>query len=345
MPLNEWEPDLLVGFECCSFPLTSPDPVAGDPVEGLRAVLVRPVERPGGTRAVLYVHGWNDYFFQRHLAEFWAELGYDFYALDLRRYGRSRVEGQLLGYTSDLGEYDEELDIAVAELRAEHERLVLMGHSTGGLIAALYAHDRPGTFDAVVLNSPWLDLQGGPLARTLGSAIAALGSQRPTTVLPVADSGFYKRVLHTSEGGEWDYDLALKSAPTALIRVGWLKAVLLGHARIASGLAIDCPVLVMTSARSQFSRKWSEDLRTADIVLDVDQIAKRAVQLGPLVTMIRIDGGLHDLTLSAEPVRREVLGQLRRWVWAYATIPSQVWSAPDSSPVSTRRSEKAAAMS
>lgn len=325
MPLTEWEPDSLVGFECCSVPLTTPDPLAGDPVEGFAAIVVRPVERPGGSRAVLYVHGWNDYFFQRHVAEFWADLGYDFYALDLRRYGRSKVDGQLLGYTTDLSEYSEELDVVILDLRAKYDLVVLTGHSTGGLIAALYAHDHPGTFDGLVLNSPWLDLQGGPLARALGSAIKTLGSQRPTTVLPVSDPGLYKRVLHASEGGEWDYDLALKSAPTALIRVGWLKAVLLGHARVASGLSIDCPVLVLCSDHSNFSRRWSEDLRYADTVLDVDQISRRAVQLGPLVTVIRIAGGLHDLTLSGQPVRREVFRQLRRWVWTYVTIPASAW--------------------
>jgi pimeloyl-ACP methyl ester carboxylesterase len=40
-------------------------------------------------RAVLYLHGYNDYFFQTHVADFFVERGFDFYALDLRKYGRS----------------------------------------------------------------------------------------------------------------------------------------------------------------------------------------------------------------------------------------------------------------
>jgi alpha-beta hydrolase superfamily lysophospholipase len=288
----------------------------------LVATLIRPVNRPGGDRAVLYLHGWNDYFFQGHLAEFWAGIGYDFYALELRRYGRSWAEGQLRGFTADLGEYAEELDVAVAELRVEHDHLVLTGHSTGGLIAALYAHDRPDTFDAVVLNSPWLDLNGGAIARALGPVVRTLGGQRPTTVLPVADPGFYKRGLHVGEDGEWDYDLELKSSPQALIRVGWLRAILRGHARIAAGLTIDCPVLVLCSARSDFGRKWSEDLRTADVVLDVEQIVRRAVRLGRVVTVVRIEGGMHDLTLSAKPVRTQAFAEVTRWLRAYA--PSAV---------------------
>ncbi len=38
---------------------------------------------------VLYVHGWSDYFFQKRLARFWTSRGARFFALDLRKYGRS----------------------------------------------------------------------------------------------------------------------------------------------------------------------------------------------------------------------------------------------------------------
>ena len=51
---------------------------------------------------MLYLHGWNDYFFQTHLADAFAALGFDFYALDLRRYGRSLRNGHLRGFITDL---------------------------------------------------------------------------------------------------------------------------------------------------------------------------------------------------------------------------------------------------
>ncbi|GAA3180448.1 hypothetical protein GCM10020255_074200 [Rhodococcus baikonurensis] len=47
-------------------------------------------------RAVLYVHGFTDYFFQKHLAEHFAEQGYAFFALDLRKCGRSSSRGTQL---------------------------------------------------------------------------------------------------------------------------------------------------------------------------------------------------------------------------------------------------------
>lgn len=45
-------------------------------------------------QAVLYIHGYIDYFFQTEMAEQFNLHGYDFYALDLRKYGRSYLPHQ-----------------------------------------------------------------------------------------------------------------------------------------------------------------------------------------------------------------------------------------------------------
>ena len=90
-----------------------------------------------------------------------------------------------------------------------------MGHSTGGLIAALWAADHPERVAGVVLNSPWLDLQGSAMVRALGGpVIDAVGGNRPTAALPLPDSGFYARTIHVDQEGEWDYDTELKTSPS-----------------------------------------------------------------------------------------------------------------------------------
>ncbi|WP_143860835.1 alpha/beta hydrolase, partial [Nocardia cerradoensis] len=79
------------------------------------------------------VHGFTDYFFQKHLAEHMAAQGFRFYALDLRKCGRSRRPGQTAHYVSDLSLYDAELDEALRIVRAETGLpVLLMAHSTGG---------------------------------------------------------------------------------------------------------------------------------------------------------------------------------------------------------------------
>src|SRR5262245_30964632 len=69
-------------------------------------------------RAVLYLHGYNDYFFQTHLADFFVDRGFDFYALDLRKYGRSLQAHQTANFVRSLAEYFPELDAAARIIRA-----------------------------------------------------------------------------------------------------------------------------------------------------------------------------------------------------------------------------------
>ena len=266
----------------------------------------------------MYLHGWNDYFFQTHLADFFAARGFDFYAVELRRYGRNLREGLLGGYITDLDEYSHELDVAYDIIAADHDEVTLMGHSTGGLVGALWADGRAGDLSGVILNSPWLDLQGSPLLRTVTTPIISrLSDSYPTTVIPLPDNGFYQRTISASEDGEWTYDVSLKRNPSFVIRMGWLKAILHGHGRVAAGLSIDTPVLVLSSVRSDFRRRWNPALMSADTVLDVDKIAHAAVGLGHHVTMVRIEDGLHDLVLSRPDVRQVVFDEMGRWLGAY----------------------------
>ena len=317
--MTTWSPDFLGGYETTELVLPGAETAPGEPDDvDLVATLIRKSGPRAGARAVLYLHGWNDYFFQTHLADYLSDLGYDFYALDLRRYGRSIRPGQLRGFIGNLDDYTLELDAAADLIATDHDRLLLMGHSTGGLIAALWAARNADRLEGLILNSPWLDMQGSAIVRALGvPVIDALGSRAPTSIIRLPDLGFTARSLHISLGGEWDYDLTLKSRPGPPIRTGWLRAVLLGHQRVAAGLGIGVPILVLASAKTEFARRWHEGLRVVDTVLDVEQIAARAVRLGPHVTVVRIPDGLHDLTLSAAHVRKQVMDEIGRFIEAY----------------------------
>jgi len=56
----------------------------------------------------------------------------------------------------------------------------------------------------------------------------------------------------------------------------------------------------------------------------VEQIAARAVRLGRHVTVVRVEEGLHDLLLSAAPVRRRVLEEIARFLLAYGPAAGEV---------------------
>jgi len=108
------------------------------------ATLVHKKNAEKTKKAVLYVHGYIDYFFQTEMAEQFTIHGYDFYALDLRKYGRSYRSHQSLFGVRDLQEYDEEITKALHIIGDEgHDTIVMCGHSTGGLILTYYAIRHP----------------------------------------------------------------------------------------------------------------------------------------------------------------------------------------------------------
>lgn len=316
-----WGPDVLGdGYEQQVLEL-GPDP---DGEGDVRAVLVRRTVREGEqvSGAVLYVHGFSDYFFQVALADFFAERGLAFYALDLRKCGRSRAEGQTAHFVSDLALCDEELDRALDLVTAEHPGVpvVASAHSTGGLMLPLWLRrrvDRGLGTDPVaglVLNSPWFDLQGSDLQRgPFTQALRVLGKAQPFRVLPLP-LGVYGSTLHTSGTGEWDFDTALKPIDGFPVTVGWLNAVRRGHARFHRGLRLDVPALVLRSDKTHFSRRYSDDSDAADLVLDVEQIQRWSGCIGGETLVKPIQGARHDVFLSRQPARDAAYDAVDAWL-------------------------------
>ena len=274
------------------------------------------------------MHGFVDYFFQTHLADFFVDRGWDFYALDLRRYGRSlRRDTDRLHHRPQrlLTELDTAAELIAEDPTAAAHRPL---HRRPDRLAVGRVKLRPDLRSGAQLS--WLDLQGSAIVRTLGTpVIDALGSRNPTSILRLPpDLGHYPRTVHVSLEGEWDYDMELKRTPGPPVRAGWLRAILLGHQRVAAGLDIRVPILVLASTATEFARKWHEGLRTVDVILDVDQIAARAVKLGPHVTVVRIADGMHDLVLSAANVRKVALDEIGRFVEGYVKSTPKLLEDP-----------------
>ena len=302
---------------------------------------------PRHERAVLYLHGRNDYFFQTHLADAFLQAGYEFYALDLRTCGRAGIGHPSPHDVRDLRIHDEEIGEALRIIRSEHGHgvVVLNGHSTGGLQAVIWAADHPGTVEALVLNSPWLQLNASGLIRSYGSAYVDVLSRRsPERIIdnpaeakarkrlaaeaasapgpdgaeaggsePV-EADLYVRVLHRRWGGEWDWDLRLKPSPAFPVRAGFLAGIRRLQREVRHGLGIEAPVLVCCSTTSSGPEASPEEALHSDTVLSVEQIIERAAFLGTDVTVRQIPGGVHDLALSPSPAREEYLATVTDWL-------------------------------
>lgn len=328
--MAEWIPDVL-GDEFAQLTLD----LGVDEQGPVVATLVRalPAPDPWWQRArrrrrlldgvdVLYVHGWSDYFFQKRLARFWTARGARFFALDLRKYGRSLREGQTPGYITDLSIYDEDIAAALDAMgRGEdgpdaERRLILLGHSTGGLTLSLWASRHPGLADALILNSPWLEFQFAPVRAAIAPVVEFQARIRPLDVAPQIDLGYYTRAQQevADPDDPMEVNTTWRPVQTMAVYAGWLNAILTGHKAVAAGLNIEAPVCVLLSARFVPPTRWSEELTSADSVLVVDDIARAALRLGSTVTVERIDGALHDIFLSRHAAREDAYRRLHRWV-------------------------------
>jgi alpha-beta hydrolase superfamily lysophospholipase len=260
-------------------------------------------EAPRG--AVLYVHGFIDYFFQQHMARRFAAEGYAFYALDLRKHGRSLLPHQHPCFCKDLSEYYGDITRALAEIGGD---VLLAGHSTGGLICSLYKHEGElrDRVRALWLNSAFFDWRAqGAMRRKLVFA-SFLGRFFPFMNDPKAVLPAYVRSLHKNWDGEWEFDLALKPLMGFPACFGWVKAIFEAHAKVHAGLSLACPVLSMHADE-------------ADIVLDWKQVSRWSRTLGNDVTALQFPGGLHDLVLSRAEIRDSVFNQL--FAWTAAKLP------------------------
>ena len=169
------------------------------------ATLVHRVREPGGapTRgAVLHVHGFCDYFFQTVTADFYTALGFDFYRrrpAQVRSIAAAPPDAELLPRPRRVLRGPRRRTRPVSESGRDTNASSSAGTRREG--CSLRSGRRPErptvtrSRDALVLNSPWLDLQGSFFVRTAGTeAINRLGQRRPYATVPRSVTWRVRRV-------------------------------------------------------------------------------------------------------------------------------------------------------
>ncbi len=281
------------------------------------ATLIRRQTEKLTDKAILYIHGFNDYFFQKEMALHFNESAINFYALDLRRYGRSFRSNQNFNDIRNLKSYYEEISKAIDIIKEEgSEKLILMGHSTGGLIVTLFAKDNTnkGMFNGLILNSPFYEFNMSSWVKKKMIPYAVFfGKYFPNISIAGALSEEYGESLHKDYKGEWEYDLQLKPNTPPPITLGWLRAIRMGHKELKKSVKINEPILLMHSTQTITDKFDIEQMHNMDAVLNVEDIQNVGKNIIGNVTAIPIEGGKHDLTLSKKGVRERVYSVMLEW--------------------------------
>lgn len=304
-----WNPDLLgPGFESRYVDQGS------DYTGRVRSSIIRRDSPCGDSlrRGVLYVHGYNDYFFQKQMADRFADSCYTFYAVDLRRYGRSIMPGQNMFDVRDIKDYYADIDSALAEMKRNGvDSVVLMGHSTGGLITASYMNDRkPAQVKKLILNSPFLDWNMSPLMeKAVVPVVAWGGGFMPGISISQSPDSTYSQTLLS----HWSYNTDWKVSRARPVTSGWLHAINSAQKKLQRGADIQVPVLLLHSDKS-YNGSDTALAGRADAVLDVDDMKRFGPGLGAEVTLTTIPDGIHDIVLSQPQARDSAYRAIFGWL-------------------------------
>lgn len=310
----QYVPDILGdGYLCRTFRM--PDDYEGKVV----CTLVKKPQLDSVKQAVLYIHGYNDYFFQKQLGDSINAHGYNFYAMDLRKYGRSILPNQDPFFCKSLKEYFADIDTALATIRSEgNEKILLMAHSTGGLITPYYLNSKKGKVpvDGLILNSPFLDWNFGWFMEKIAiPTVAFIGKIFPNLTVQGEGDPNYAYSLLKAYKGEWEFNTNWKMIFGHPKKAGWIHAIQEAQNVVQKGLSLDCPILVMSSDKSfPETEVWMNEYMTSDIVLDVHDIQKYGARLGNKVTRDTISNGMHDLILSQKPARDQTYQITFEWL-------------------------------
>ncbi|MDR9418022.1 alpha/beta hydrolase [Gracilimonas sp.] len=271
-----------------------------------------------GQQPVLYLHGFNDYFFHAHVTEQFHEHGYNFYALDLRKYGRSILPHQHPNYCRSITEYFEEINRSIEIITSKHsQELILLGHSTGGLIASVYMNI--GKYRAevsrLVLNSPFLEFNINFWQRTFLLPLAGVISFFfPYAARKKPFSKYYGASIAEEEKGSWIYNTDWKPIKGFPAYYKWIYAIDRAQNKLQEHSDIRIPVLILHSDASSRPKRWNEIVYKTDMVLNVDHIKNYGQKLGPNVTFAEVENAMHDIFLSQEAVRANAFKKMFNWL-------------------------------
>ena|GEM_PF-482950 len=237
------------------------------------------------------------------------DLGITFYALDLRGQGFStrmlpdREKDFIPAYDRYLVDLKSFMKSVVRP--RPNEKVLLLGHSLGGAVAAAYAERNPGDINGLILSSPYLGSKTGAPVLLLLRALDILGRGKEY----VPGGGPFKfvtfeqnvethsRVRHAQKMQDY------KDHPE--IRLGYptnhwmVETERMGDDVVKNAKLISCPLLVFQAEDDRYAGSGAQDRFCAAI---------------PHSKKIIFLGAYHEVLLESDSIRDLALAAIRNFV-------------------------------
>ncbi len=218
---------------------------------------------------ILLVHGFGEYSERyRSLFERLNQMGISTFSFDLRGHGKS--EG-IRSYISRFEDYIADLTIVISTLKeiTSAEKITLVGHSMGGLIAGLYTSRFQSNIRSLVLSSPFFGLSMEvPFIKRLAGDIASF--LMPSFSMPAGIKG--ELCTHDENiARSYDSDPMINKYATAR----WFTEIVKTQKKIEDiARSIEVPVALLAAGDDKLvsleaEKRFFENLRSKDKYLKV----------------------------------------------------------------------------
>jgi lysophospholipase len=239
--------------------------------------------------------------------------GYSVYALDHRGQGESQrmLPNRSKGYVEFFEDYVTDLQIFldVVVLPESPPKLFLLAHSMGGAVSVLHAAKHPGTFDAIALSAPMLDISTGAFPAPVAAALSLTSCSTSAGTDYAVGSGDYSKETDfeknsvTRSEARWalkiqqieDFPVIQMGGVTYRFVCESLRAC---NRAQQSGALNPVPTLLMQAG--------------ADTIVLPQAQAKYCAE-APGCQLSRFEGAKHELLMEQDATRNEALSQVVRF--------------------------------
>jgi alpha-beta hydrolase superfamily lysophospholipase len=265
-------------------------------------------------KALIWIHGFNDYYYHFHIGDKLLNEGYDIYALTLRRYGEVCSNKEGLFYTNNLDEYLEDIDNVFNFIsKYNYEKIFLYGHSTGGLTSTIYCQkgEYRDKINGLILNAPFFDFNDSIFNEfLLKHIVSRIGYFFPRFKLKKYNPNKYN--ANSEEIYERFYfNDNYKLRGGSPVYAGWIYTINKHQELIKNkNISLDIPILVIYSDKTIAGNKQDK----GDNTLDMSEINKYSDYLGNNVKEVIIKDAIHDVLCSEDKPRKEAIKCMFDWL-------------------------------
>ena len=253
--------------------------------------------KKGNKKALIWIHGYNDYFYHYHISDLLIKKKYDIYTLDLQNYCQTNINKDYLYHIKDLKNYYKDIDSTFNNLKKDYDKIYLYGHSTGSLISSLYCYDGfyREKITGLILNSPFFDFNECFIKNIiLKNLIYYIGVYYPTfQIIKENENKINNNSIDILK--RFYFEPEYKLCHNGPVTAGWVKTIIDYQKFIKDkNLDIKIPILCLYSSKNVINNS----IEKGDDILNINDISKYVDNLGKNVTEVIIVNAVHDIFTS-----------------------------------------------